>query len=255
MIANYHTHTARCRHAIGSEEAYAKNALERGLEILGFSDHTPQYFPGDYYSTMRMFPEELAAYCDTVRQLQRDFSGRLQIHLGVEAEYYPLTFREMCARLQDAGVEYMILGQHWLGNEFDALCSGTATEDERHLQRYCDQVIAAMETGKFSYFAHPDIVRYVGEGTIYERHMRRVCRASIDTGTPLEINFLGLSAGRHYPTELFWQLVAEEGCQVVFGIDAHSPDAMLDRRPEELATAIAQRYDLPILSAIPFKKI
>ena len=35
-------------------------AIERGLKIFGFSDHAPQFFPGDYYSTMRMFPEELA---------------------------------------------------------------------------------------------------------------------------------------------------------------------------------------------------
>lgn len=254
MIANYHTHTARCRHAIGADEEYVKKAIERGLQILGFSDHTPQFFPGDYYSTMRMFPEELNGYCDTVRKLKSDYAGQLHIHLGVEAEFYPLTFREMLLRLQDAGVEYMILGQHWIGNEFDAPYSGSATQ-KQDLIRYCDQVIAAMETGKFSYFAHPDIIGFMGDRTVYEQHIRRLCRASIDTQTPLEINFLGLAAGRRYPNEVFWQIAAEEGCQVVFGIDAHSPEAMLDRNPEEMANGITQRCGITVLPTIPLKQL
>lgn len=46
MIANYHTHTPRCNHAVGSEEEYVQQALKAGIKILGFSDHTPYLFPG-----------------------------------------------------------------------------------------------------------------------------------------------------------------------------------------------------------------
>ena len=48
MIANYHTHTWRCRHADGTEREYVETAIEAGLKILGFSDHTPQVYPGGY---------------------------------------------------------------------------------------------------------------------------------------------------------------------------------------------------------------
>lgn len=41
MIANYHTHTWRCNHAVGTEREYVERAIEGGLKILGFSDHTP----------------------------------------------------------------------------------------------------------------------------------------------------------------------------------------------------------------------
>ena len=40
MIANYHTHTWRCRHADGTEREYVERAIEGGLKILGFSDRT-----------------------------------------------------------------------------------------------------------------------------------------------------------------------------------------------------------------------
>ena len=45
MIANYHTHTWRCRYANGTEREYVERAIEGGLKILGFSDHSPYPFP------------------------------------------------------------------------------------------------------------------------------------------------------------------------------------------------------------------
>ncbi len=50
MIANYHTHTWRCHHAKGTEREYVERAIEGGLKILGFSDHTPYPLPAGYYS-------------------------------------------------------------------------------------------------------------------------------------------------------------------------------------------------------------
>ena len=255
MIANYHAHTPLCRHARGAETEYVEKAIERGLKLFGFSDHTPQYFPCDYYSTMRMFPDELPEYCDTVRSLQAQFKGKIQIPLGLEVEYYPLTWKELLPRLQDVGMEYMILGQHWVGNEFDAPYNGRPTEDVSQLIRYCDQVITAMDTGKFTYLAHPDVINFSGDRKTYETQMRRICKASKDTDTPLEINFLGLNNSRHYPNPLFWQLVGEEGCQVVFGIDAHSPEEVLNQKPEEIALSMVEKFGLTLLETVPLKKI
>lgn len=255
MIANYHAHTTRCRHARGTEKEYVEKAIARGLQVFGFSDHTPQWFPNDYYSTMRMFPDQLPEYCQTALSLREEYKGQIEIPLGVEAEYYPVTWTETLHRLQDAGIEYMILGQHWIGNEYDAPYSGIPTEDEVILSRYCDQVIAAMETGKITYIAHPDIVRFAGDFKIYEKHMRRICKASKDTDTPLEINFLGLAANRHYPNPLFWQFAAEENVDVVFGIDAHSPEEVADRKPEMMALSMVKEFGLNLLETIFLKKI
>ena len=45
MLANYHTHTVRCKHAVGSEREYIEAAIANGFKILGFSDHTPWPYP------------------------------------------------------------------------------------------------------------------------------------------------------------------------------------------------------------------
>lgn len=255
MIANYHTHTPRCRHAQGPEEEYVRNAIDRGLKIFGFSDHTPQFFPGDYYSFMRMYPEELDDYCETVRHLRQQYQGQLQIPLGLESEYYPGIWGELLPRLQDAGIEYLILGQHWLGNEQNEHGSGGATADEELLRRYCRQVMDAFETGKFTYLAHPDLFRFVGDRDIYRRHMRQLVRAAREADIPLEINLLGILYNKHYPCEEFWALAAEEGCKVVLGMDAHDPAHVANRQPEEKALEIVRHFGLKLLDTVELRPL
>lgn len=254
MIANYHTHTPRCNHAQGSENAYARCALEAGLQILGFTDHTPYPFPNGFCSSFRMRVEELPGYCDAVRRVQKQFASQLTVHLGVEAEYYPQLFRDMVSLLQDHGVEYMILGQHMLGNEIGEPYLGIPS-DATGLSRYCNQSIDAMHTGLFTYFAHPDLVHFIGDAHVYRREMRRLCQAAKACQLPLEINLLGLQGGRHYPNPLFWEVAAEEGCQVILGRDAHQPEALLDTATEQRAIAMAQELGLELLPTLTLRTI
>ena len=255
MIANYHTHTPRCGHAFGQEIEYVENALAAGLQIFGFSDHSPQFFPGQYYSRMRMRPHQLQDYIDTVLQLKRDYAGLLQIHLGLEVEYYPAIFPKLMEVLKDTPVEYMLLGQHWNGNEENEIYNGRPTEDEVQLYRYCSQAMTAMEMGIFSYFCHPGLLQFVGDPKIYEKHMRQLCKVAVATDTPVEINLLGIRDGRHYPTEAFWAIAVEEGCKAVLGIDAHKPEDISDIEPEKKALELVKKYGLTLLETVPLKRI
>ena len=87
MIANYHTHTRRCRHARGSEKEYVEEAIRGGLKVLGFSDHTPQVYPGGYVCPAKMEPRELEGYVDCVLALKKEYKSDIEIRLGLEAEY------------------------------------------------------------------------------------------------------------------------------------------------------------------------
>ena len=167
MRANYHTHTWRCYHATGLEEDYVKTAVAQGFDILGFSDHTPQFFPEGYTSKIRMDPQELPNYCKLVRDLRDRYSDRIQIHVGLEVEYYPALFSELLPLVRDQGVEYLLLGQHFLDNEQGSPYAGAPTADESILRRYCEQSMEAMQTGCFTYFAHPDLIKFQGDHAIY----------------------------------------------------------------------------------------
>lgn len=235
MKANYHTHTWRCNHATGTEEEYVEAAIARGLETLGFSDHTPYYFPGDYYSTFRMRMEQLDDYTDCISRLADAYSGRINIKIGVEAEYYPALFPRLLERLRDSEISYLILGQHMIGNEVNGEYTGHPTGDLAVLKQYTHQVMDAMQTGLFTYLAHPDLIHYVGDRANYRMYMRMLCQEAKQLSIPLEYNLLGLATNRHYPDAEFWQIAAEIGNCVVLGCDAHKPEALRNTEPEEEA--------------------
>lgn len=255
MIANYHTHTARCGHAGGTEEEYVKFAIQSGLKILGFSDHTPYWFQGEYYSHMRMYRHELEEYIQVVRDLREKYADQIQILLGVECEYYPSYFEETVEHLRKAGIEYMIQGQHWIGDEENEPYCGRATDDETVLERFVDQSIEGMKTGLFTYLAHPDLIYYVGDEESYLRHMERLCKAAAQLDMPLELNLLGFRARRNYPDARFWKLAGEAGCKVLLGCDAHMPQDFLDTSAIEKTMELVREYELTLLETVPLQPI
>ena len=254
MIANYHTHTPRCRHARGSEEEYIQAAIEAGMEALGFSDHTPQPFENGYYSKMRMYPEQLEEYMQTLRQLQSKYAHQLKIHIGLETEYYPACFPKLMEWVRQAGVEYMILGQHWLGNEEGERHIFHAFEEPERLVRYCDQAIEAMHTGVFSYFAHPDIANFVGDRDFYDKQMIRLIREAKACHLPLEYNLHGARCGCSYPDPHFWELVAAEGNPVILGRDAHDVFELKDEETEAKGLEVLKRVGITPIARLELKK-
>lgn len=249
MRANYHTHTPRCNHATGEEWEYAAAAAAGGLEILGFSDHSPYLFDG-YDSHIRMTPEETAGYVSAVRALQEEYCGRMEVALGFELEFYPKYFDRTVDFLRDHGADYFILGQHFLDNEENAVYCGRPTEDRSVLDRYCGQCMDALQSGLYTYFAHPDLIYYTGDAAVYEIAVRRLCRCAVDFGVPLEINLLGFRDNRNYPDERFWRVAGEEGAYVVLGCDSHSVDVTLDPESEKKALQLVAHYGLNLLETV-----
>ena len=70
---NMHTHTTRCQHASGADEEYVIHAIEAGLDVLGFSDHSPYLLENEYVSPIRMSEKELDGYVDQVLSLKKAY--------------------------------------------------------------------------------------------------------------------------------------------------------------------------------------
>ena len=239
MKANFHTHTARCRHATGEDREYVERAIEAGLSVLGFSDHSPYWFPNGYYSGYRMLPSDIEGYMTSVLSLKEEYKNDITIYAGFEAEYYPAYFDRMIEMIAPYPYDYLILGQHCLHNEISghSVMYPPYEPDEAYLTTYVDECIAGLETGKFFYFAHPDVMNFKGDAAVYAREMRRLCEAAKRMNIPLEINLLGIRDNRCYPREDFWKIAHDVGNEVLFGCDAHSPDAVAI--PSDIAAAEA----------------
>ena len=245
MTYNYHAHTARCGHASGTEEEYIRRAIEGGITHMGFSDHMPYIFPDGYESPYRVPVAQAEDYFASLRALREKYKDQINLKIGFELEYYPSFFEDMYAKAMAYGCEYLILGQHFEGDERpDGFYVVHPTDDAALLKEYTANVLAAMETGVFTYVAHPDIFNFTGDENLYEEEMGKICATAREKNIPLEINFLGIRGGRHYPQDRFWKIAGKEGAPVTFGFDSHDVAGAFDSASLPRAMELVERYGL-----------
>lgn len=264
MIANYHTHTTRCKHAVGSEREYVEKAIELGFSELGFADHAPMPLPEGLHPTnyitigeMRMSLEETDDYVSTLLALRKEYERDIKIHVGFEVEYYSTCFDSFISFISDYPIDYLILGQHFGEVEGVPLVYyGAETRSEERLASYVDHVIKGIESDKITYVAHPDLPSYRGDINVYEKQMSRLVKCANAHKVPLEINLYGLSELRRYPDFAFWQIASDIGCDVVFGSDAHRPDLLLHPTALKYAEKLVESAKgLNLLEKIQFKPV
>lgn len=228
MEVNLHTHTFRCGHAKGSDEDYVLGAIHVGLKKMGFSDHNPLPYEGDYVNHTKMLPEELPGYIDSIRLLKEKYAGQIEILVGLECEWIP-RFADYLSELRQQ-LDYLLLGSHgdWsIGEPYMG-----KVNDPIWLPKYLENTVEGMESGLFLYLAHPDLIfgRYPEFDSDAEYVSRELCRAANRLGMPLEYNLWGVRKGRPegalgYPCTEFWRIAAEENSVAVIGMDVHDPQA------------------------------
>lgn len=244
---NFHSHTERCGHAVGSDEDYVKSAIENGFQYMGFSDHAP--FSGVHEPTTRMEKEDYPEYKDSIAQLKEKYKEDIHIFSGLECEFYQDHLDEL-ERYHDE-LDYLLLGQHYnkpYGKTFFAV------ESDDDVREYGQLVTDGMKTGLFSIVAHPDVfmVAQPEWNLTCQKVADRLCATALDQNVKLEVNLSGIRYGKlqkgelesyPYPFLPFWQTVADAGVECVYGLDAHHPNRYKQTNLEEIKTFLG---DLPL---------
>lgn len=259
-LYNYHTHTERCKHASGSDEEFVKKAIEAGFTEIGFSDHSPWPFENGYVSYMRMTPGQLPEYVGSVMSLREKYKDQITIRLGLECEYFKRYIPWLKKVLHEYGFDYIILGHHYSPDEQTGVYNGMITEPEA-LENYKNDVVEAIESGLFSYIAHPDLFMrmYPSFDSDCERVSREIIAKAMQCRVPLEYNLLGFAHGiedgrQGYPYPDFWHIAGEMGATAVIGIDAHEPKAFLNKELRNKAIETLASYGLKLTDTIELTK-
>lgn len=257
---NYHTHTYRCRHAQGDVADYVAAAAAGGLAELGFSDHCP--YPDGRWRETRMDMEDLPGYVAAIEAAKPAAAGRASptIHAGLECEWAP----DLEAFFRDEflgrwGLDYLVAGIHLYlhkGEWRDTYQISRASE----LASFAETSCGAMESGLFSFLAHPDVFCFSwmpwDENAV--ACARDILSASARTGVPLEINGYGMRKTRvsapegyrrPYPHEEFWRLASEYEISCVVNSDAHRPIDTAANLAE--GREIAKRFGLKLIETLP----
>lgn len=244
MLTNFHSHTPRCGHAHGTEEEFVLKAIEEGFDIFGFSDHSPFPLKENEPGHIRMPVNQLPDYVNAVRSVGEKYADKIQIKLGLECEYFPNYHNWLKEKIDEFQMDYVILGNHFVLENGGYFYFGSAKTKER-LYQYVDLVTEGMETGTFSYFAHPDLVlkEYPVFDDVAKDVSRALCRAAKALNCPVEYNLTGLKCAKAnprpdwlwYPCNRFWEIAAEEGCRALVGVDAHVVDHICRADAEDAA--------------------
>ena len=255
MKTNYHTHTYRCKHANGTDEEYVKAAIESGFETLGFTDHTPWKYDSNYVSSIRMETTEIDEYIFSLKELRAKYKEQIDIKIGLECEYFPDYLPWLKDLLMQKEIDYIILGNHYHKSDIFGGYYGSKTKDASILKRYVDDCIDGLKTGLYSYLAHPDLIDYAHiENEAYRKEMGRLCKYARKNDVLLEYNLTGIITNRNYPNDIFWRIVAREGCKAVIGFDAHKPEHLKRSDLYEKAKRYLDTLGIKRVDQIPLDK-
>ena len=260
MKTNYHTHTARCKHAIGEDEEYVKAAIKGGFKILGFSDHTPWAYKDGFVPRIRMEMKEFGEYCASVRALREKYKDQIEILLGVEAEYFPEYMDSFTQMLKDYQLDYVIFGNHFYPDDQNGVYLGGVTNQDEMLKLYVKNAIEGLETGLYSYLAHPDLFmrgRKVFDELAKEASYQ-ICNYAKQHDVVLEYNLEGARISKEdhnvfYPYQAFWEIASEVGNKVIVGVDAHNPYSLERHDLYDAAMQNLKDLGLEIVTELPRK--
>ena len=216
---------------------------------LGFSDHGP--FP-DIDPGHRMQFGQLDEYIASLDILKKKYSDRIRIFKGLEIEYLPSYNEYYKTLLSEKALDYLALGEHLYLSRSGEIKNIVFAESADDITDYAGEVCRAIESGYFSFVAHPDIF-FINDLPLDER-IEAACRAIIDCAAEhdmiLEYNANGFRRARQlypdgfrypYPHPMFWELAAKSGIRVIIGSDCHAPDLVYDasfRYAEKSASAL-----------------
>lgn len=250
-MKNYHTHTKRCYHAINTEEEYILEAIKAGYSELGFSDHTPWHYDSSFHSSMRMEEDKLEGYVETLRRLKDKYKNQISIKIGLECEYFEKYIPWLKEMIQKYELDYVILGNHYDETDETGIYFGRPLSEEQ-FKKYVSSCIKGLETGLFSYLAHPDLAYFDIYHPTYKEEMTKLCLKAKELDIPLEFNLLGFVTNRQYPNEVFFKIAKEIGNKVIIGVDAHEAAALSDMKTYQQALMYLKQLGIEVIEDIKF---
>ena len=233
-LADYHVHTFRCGHAGGASRDFVSRAIERGLIEIGFTDHIPLYFLPETLRDPRlaMREEQLDGYLEEVAALRREFAGRIEVRLGLEADYAE-DFEEDLARWLARADWDLVLGSvHWVAGGWidDPKTSPprfAAEGTERLYDEYYRLLAKAAGTRLFDVLTHFDLPKKHGHRPPAPREEaeERAIEAARRAGCAVEVSSAGLRkpVKEAYPEPRLLSRLVAAGVPITFSSDAHAP--------------------------------
>jgi histidinol-phosphatase (PHP family) len=241
-LIDLHTHHRRCGHASGNLADYAEHAAQRGFAVLGVSDHAPLFADPHNHPlpSIQMARSEYPNYLREARELREAYADRLQLRIGIEADYIEGTEAIYREALASSDLDYVIGSVHTFAG-YHVYHPGTWPPIGNRaalFAAYFDALRKAARSGLFDILAHIDAVKVFGP-EVFEvagHEIEPTLDAIAESGVVVEFNTAGVrKCGEVFPKPELARMLVERGVPFTFGSDAHRPDELGYHAPEVLA--------------------
>ncbi|MEA1918063.1 MAG: histidinol-phosphatase [Campylobacterota bacterium] len=242
MRVDLHNHTTLCNHANGTMREYVEQAIEKKIDIFGFSEHAPMDFDPEY----RMKFEDVKFYKDEFKKLKSEFKDDIELLLGYEVDFLRGKMSEDI--LKDKDVDYLIGSVHFIdewGFDNPEFIGRYESEDIDEIwQNYFNAIEEMANSGYFDIVGHLDLIKvfkFLPKKDIKSIALNAL-KAIKKNDLTLEINGAGYRkpVGEAYPSRELLELAYELEIPITCSSDAHEIEqiALFSDKTEALAKSV-----------------
>jgi histidinol-phosphatase (PHP family) len=261
---NHHTHSYFCDGSSAPEE-YADEAIRLGFSTLGFSSHAPVPF----MNTFALKEERRPEYQHAIRELQKNYAGRLEIYLGLEIDFIPGLSRDFDFFRKDMRLDFVIGGIHLVKSEneeeglwfidgpnfekYDIGLKEVFHDDIRKgVKAYYHSVCEMITEQKPDIVAHVDKIKMHNGGRFFREDepwyvalVDEAIEVIAQSGCIIEINSRGIYKKRCpdlFPSLAILKKLNRLKVPITFSTDAHAPSELNLGMDFIISTALEAGY-------------
>ncbi len=242
MLTNHHTHSLYSDGSSQPEE-YVLSAIEKGFNLLGFTEHSPLPFE----NTFSFKKENKEEYIALMNSLKQKYSGQIAIYSGMEMDYIPGMSENFSKVKAEYKLDYLIGSVHlvrpadkdelWFtdGPDYKTYDKGLnelfGADIKKAVTTYYNQLNEMIETQQFDIIGHFDKIkmhnrnRFFKEDELWYKDLINETLALIqDRDIIVEVNTRGIYKQRSettYPGLDILKQIKEMRIPVMLNSDAH----------------------------------
>ena len=211
-------------------EEYVKKAIEKKIDIFGFSEHAPMDFDPKY----RMKFLEKDFYENEVKNLREKYKNEISILLAYEVDFMQ-NKNLMMPEILSSNVDYLIGSVHFIQEKNKTLWGFDNPEfigkyKEKNIDDiwtdYFDAIEQMAKSNYFDIVGHLDLIKVFKY--LPKKDIKSIAKSALlaikKSNMVLEINAAGLRKpiAEPYPSDKLLELAFEMNIPITFSSDAHN---------------------------------
>ncbi len=235
ILSDFHIHSS-FSDGNNTPEEMVKKAIEKGMQEIGFSDHSYTSFDERY-----CMPKDDSEYFKTISDLKKTYCNKIKIYCGIEQDFYSAQPTNQYDYIIGS-VHYVKMGNYYIPvdeslEDFKAKTDKYFSGDAiGFAEEYFNTVANVIDKTNADIIGHFDLISKFNSVNLFDENDKRYVAAwknAVDKllkyNKPFEINTGAISRGYKdfpYPSENIINYIKANGGKLILSSDAHSTDGI-----------------------------